>query len=232
MSSPVQQPEIYNAEWATHYERRANAAIAGRDGLYRLCVAALAKIPSPQNVLVVGCGTGEELDALARTLPAARFDGVDPSPAMLEFCHQRLARQSMHGRVSLHASTLSGFAATRRYQGVTSILVAQHLPDLEAAAFFRQIFALLEPGGVLYTADLHIPAGQDRQETLALWRTQAELAGSEPELLDGMLQRFATDIRPRDEAEIRDLLAAAGFHRVLKAFSSTIYGAWVVTRPT
>jgi len=230
MNARVEQSDIYNAEWAANYERRANAAIAGRDGLYRLCVAALAAIPAPQDILVVGCGTGEELDALATALPAVRFDGIDPSAAMLEFCRTRLVRQSVHSRVSLHACTLSGFATTRQYQGATSILVAQHLPDGEAAAFFRQISALLEPGAVLFTADLHIPAGQDRQDTLALWRRQAELAGNEPELLDGMSARFATDIRPRDEDEIKGLLTGSGFHRVLKAFSSTIYGAWVASR--
>ena len=222
--------EIYNAAWADSYEQRANAAIAGREGLYRICVAALANLSAPQKVLVVGCGTGEELVALAKALPAARFDGVYPAAAMLDYCRARLDSLALADRVSLHASTLADFASIQPFQGATSILVSQHLPDPQAKAFFHQLHALIEPGGTLFTADLHIPADQDRKDTLALWRTQAALAGIEPELLEGMLQRFGTDIRPRDESEIRAMLADAGFHRVLKAFSSTIYGAWVATR--
>lgn len=222
---------IYDAAWAASYERRAEAAIPGREGLYRLCVASLHGIPDDARILVVGCGTGTELLALAGAFPRAHLTGLEPAAAMLAHCERRVAECGFAERVALRAADLAGFDGAGPFDAATSILVSQHIADdAGAAAFFATIASLLRPGGRLYTADLHVALGQDRERMLALWRVQSLLAGIEPELVHGMLEKFRTDIRPRDESTIAGFLERAGFGEIAKPFSSLLYGAWTARR--
>jgi tRNA (cmo5U34)-methyltransferase len=223
---------IYDDAWAASYVRRATASIPGREGLYRLCVAHLSGVPAHARILVVGAGTGEELLHLGQALPHARFVALEPAEAMRGPCAARLEAAGMAPRVELLGQLLAEYDGPGEFDAATAILVSQHIPAAaDAAAFFRQVHGLLRPGGRLYSADLHIARGQDRAAMLALWRLQAELSGVEPELLDRMLEAFARDPRPRDEAAIQGFLDDAGFVDVLKPFSSLLYGAWCARRP-
>lgn len=217
----------YDDDWAENYARRAEAGIPGRDGLYRCLAACFGDLPPAAGVLVVGCGTGEEILELANALPAASFVAVDPAAAMLRVCEARLSRAGVASRVELIEGFVQDVPKQRRFAAATSILVAQHLEQhAEALGFFRAIADRLLPGGRLYTADLHIGSGQDRNRLIDLWGRQARMAGIEPELVDEMSERFTAELRPRSEQEILSLLTSAGFADVLKPFSSLLYGAW------
>ena len=217
----------YDDDWADNYARRAEAGIPGREGLYRCLAACFGDLPRQSRILVVGCGTGEELLELAGALPDASFVAVDPAAAMLRVCQARLSRAGIASRVSLIEGLVEDVPEQRGFAAATSILVAQHLEKrAEALGFFRAIADRLLPGGRLYSADLHIGDGQDRDRLIGLWGRQARMAGIEPELVDDMTERFAAELRPRSEQEILSLLTSAGFTDVLKPFSSLLYGAW------
>lgn len=182
-------------------------------------------------MLVVGCGTGEDLLPLARALPAARFVGIEPAEAMLVHCERRVRDEGLAERVTFHATSLEDFGRTEPFDAATAVLVSQHVfPDEAAAAFFAKLASLLRSDGLLFSADMHIGAGQDRRLILDSWRRQALLAGIEAELVAGMLERFGSDLAPRDEATIAGFLRAAGFVDVHKVFGSLIYGAWAARR--
>ncbi|QQS12493.1 MAG: class I SAM-dependent methyltransferase [Rhodospirillales bacterium] len=223
--------EIYSEAWAANYERLANASIAGREGLYRLCKAYLMNLPDDARVLVIGCGTGEELVVLAKALPRASFVAIDPARPMLALCAKRVADEGLSARIAIRNTTLADFTPPHDFDAATAILVSQHLsPDAAARAFFQRIAALLRPGGLLYSADLHIGAGQDRDSLLRLWRGNVIASGLEPEVADGMLRKIETEIRPRDEAAITDFLRNAGFTNILMPYRSLIYGAWAAEK--
>jgi len=217
----------YDDEWAENYARRAEAGIPGRAGLYRCLAACFGDLPPESSILVVGCGTGEEILELTDALPEASFVAVDPAAAMLQVCEARLSRAGIESRVDLVEGFVQDVPEERRFAAATSILVAQHLEKrAEALDFFCAIADRLLPGGRLYSADLHIGSGQDRQRLLDLWQRQARMAGIEPELVDDMSQRFVAELRPRSEEAILALFTSAGFTDVLKPFSSLLYGAW------
>lgn len=219
--------DSYDDEWATNYQRRADAAIPGREGLYRLCCAVFRPMPSNARVLVVGCGTGEDLIPLAKAFPLASFMGIDPSTAMLEVCAKRVAEERFDDRVRLEAIRLDALRIDEEFDAATAILVSQHIEsDARAQEFFSTLAALIKPDGRLYSADMHIGVGQDRDAMLALWREQALMSGMEGPVVDGMLARFRDAVRPRDETTLVHFLQQAGFCDILKPFSSLIYGAW------
>ena len=222
---------VYGHEWAANYEKRANAAMPGREGLYRLCLAAFRGIASPARILVVGCGTGEELLLLLKAYPEATFVGIEPAQPMLDLCAQHVAASTMSHRVRLLSVSLDAFADVEPFDAATSILVSQHVePDAAAGRFFAKIAALLKPDGCLSSADTHVAAGQDRDAMVTLWCEQAAMSGMDADVLDGMRNMLRSHLL-RDEATIVGLLRAAGFERILKPFSSLIYGAWIAHKP-
>lgn len=81
--------QIYDRDWTDNYERGANVPMPGREGLYRFCRASLLGVLEDARILVVGCGTGEEVLALARQFPRAMLTGIDPAEAMLDLCRER-----------------------------------------------------------------------------------------------------------------------------------------------
>lgn len=223
--------EIYDEAWAENFEKLAEAGIPGREGLFRLCAASLASLPEQAEILVVGCGVGSELLYLARRFPAWHFTAIDPAEPMLAVCRRRMDAEGLTARVHLHGCALAEFKSTKAFDAATAILVSQHLfADSAAEEFFHQLAVLLRPHGYLYSADLHLARGQSRELMLDLWRRQAVLAGTPPELPRNLLTRFGQDIALRDEAVIEGFLRRAGFEHIVKPFSSLIYGSWSARR--
>jgi cyclopropane fatty-acyl-phospholipid synthase-like methyltransferase len=110
---------------------------------------------------------------------------------MLRHCAARVAAEDISDRVSLRAATLEAFDDADRFQAATAILVSQHIEsDSRALTFVERLGSLVEPGGLLFTADLHVPRGQDPDAMLALWREQALMSGVEADLVEGMVDRF------------------------------------------
>ncbi|MCG8315211.1 MAG: class I SAM-dependent methyltransferase [Pseudomonadales bacterium] len=94
----------------------------------------------------------------------------------------------MLGRIKLHNSTLKEFSSPTKFDAATAILVSQHLsPVAEAQEFFKQIASFLKPSGLLYSADIHIASGQERDYVMGLWRNNLIVSGLESDMADGML---------------------------------------------
>jgi len=223
---------MYDATWADTYTRLAEASIPGRSGLYRLCVATLAGLPKEATILVVGAGTGEELLALAKTLPDARFVAVEPAAAMADVCAARLTESGYSSRVELHRDLLSSLPPAAPFAAATSVLVSQHLTEPAAArGFFEEIRSRLLPGAPLFSADAHVPRGLDRNRLMDLWVTQIACTGIAREQAEQMRSRIEQGIAIRNEDEVVGLIKAAGFTDVQKLFSSLIYGAWSSRNP-
>ena len=220
--------EVYSEEWAENYERLAKAGIPGREGLLRVCQAAFLSLPADAKILIVGCGTGVELVRLAKALHNASFVAVDPAQPMLDFCAQRLKSEGIMQRVRLHSGLLESLPATTPFDAATAILVSQHIVEDEAAkVFFQNITKRLKPQGYLYSADLHIGIGQNREQMIDLWQKQALMAVIEAPIIENLLTQFDVEFRVRDETTLKTLFHTAGLISTIKPFSSHLYGAWL-----
>jgi ubiquinone/menaquinone biosynthesis C-methylase UbiE len=139
------------------------------------------------RILEVGCGTGNYLTALIRSLDCDGY-GCDPSAGMLE----RATAQRVGPRwVRARAEALPFASAT--FDRLFSVDVIHHVAD--RGAYFREARRVLRPGGALATVT-------DSHEQIAL---RSPLARYFPETIEVDRKRY-----PPIET-LRSELTAAGF---------------------
>lgn len=111
--------------------------------------------------LVLGCGGGQDLVALAR-LGLGPLTGLDASPRQLAHARMRLAAHDLEADlVESDAADLSRFAADS-FAMVVSVQALDYVGD--AAACFGHIARVLRPGGTLAFSVVH-PADAATAET-------------------------------------------------------------------
>ncbi|MBO9726601.1 MAG: class I SAM-dependent methyltransferase [Novosphingobium sp.] len=124
----------------------------GRDRLIRELDAAPG-----MSVLEVGCGTGRNLELIARAWPQVQCHGFDISSEMLKSARARLGPQvrlAPGDATRFDASALFGRAGFDR---VVLSYTLSMIPDWQAA--LEQAAAALAPGGVLHAVDFGDLAG-------------------------------------------------------------------------
>jgi ubiquinone/menaquinone biosynthesis C-methylase UbiE len=71
-------------EWAATYERHWMQRVIFDPIQSTLLQLACEQVPQPRSILDVGCGTGRLLRTASQRFPAARLEGVDAAPQMVE----------------------------------------------------------------------------------------------------------------------------------------------------
>ena len=139
------------------YDEHIRKLIPGYELTHQQVDAILSHHYGDQNdvqILVVGCGTGYEIQYLAQKHPTWQFTAVDPSHVMLCKAKQHLEKQGVLERIRfIHGDTKS-ISATQNFDAVLSILVAHFIPLESKQNFFKDIFSQLKPNGMLLTYDL------------------------------------------------------------------------------
>jgi 2-polyprenyl-3-methyl-5-hydroxy-6-metoxy-1,4-benzoquinol methylase len=117
------------------------------------------------DILVAGCGTGQESLDLARQFPRSRMLAVDLSGASLAYA-QRKTREAGIANVEYAQADIVELAGLeRRFDVIWSVGVLHHLSDPEAG--WRALVALLKPGGFMQVGLYSALARRDITEARA-----------------------------------------------------------------
>lgn len=109
----------------------------------------------PRRILVVGCGPGDELVALAHAFPAAEIHGIDPSVAMVAAAVARCDEAKVSSRVTVQVADVGGDVPRGCFDAVVSLFVAHLVRDDGArASFYEGLARAARPGGVVLNAEL------------------------------------------------------------------------------
>jgi tRNA (cmo5U34)-methyltransferase len=109
----------------------------------------------PFHIIELCCGGGLLAETLLEAYPSAHLLGLDGSQEMLNSASQRLAR--IGNRFQSQTFDLAAKdwrRATSPAAAVVSSLAIHHLTGPEKLELFRDVYSLLEPGGVFVVADV------------------------------------------------------------------------------
>lgn len=176
-----------------------------------------------KDLLVVGCGTGNEIVQFAKADQDWKITGVDPSPEMINQAKERLAK---HENIELIKGLVSDLSQDRKYGAVTLLLVLHFLEDNgEKLNLLRQIAQRLKTEAPLVMLD--ITGDQKQMKTNLKVLKQLLPNNLDKDLLQNRLQRIENDLHYVPEERLMELCQEAGFERPIRFFQTSIYMGWI-----
>lgn len=160
-SHSIEQPaqtEGSLIRWAPYYDFTVNIISLGHARLLRKMTVDNALIKPSDNVLDVGCGTGE-VALLAKTCAKdGKVYGIDPAPEMIAVARNKAARKKLD--IDFRVGVIESLPfPDSSIDVVTSSLMMHHLPDDLKRRGLDEVYRVLKPGGCLLIADFMRPTG-------------------------------------------------------------------------
>lgn len=135
--------------------------IPDRDSQIRTLCSLIPDPGEPFQVLELACGAGDLAGALLERYPNCTVRGLDGSHEMLRTTRQHLAAFGSRfepGKFDLFARDWR--TGTAQYRAAVSSLAIHHLDDSGKAGLFRDVYAMLQPGGAFLVANIIRPASE------------------------------------------------------------------------
>lgn len=221
--------EIFEGERATRYDSFISDFFPNynflMDNIPQLIKGLLTDIEKA-NLLVVGCGTGNETKQLADYKNDWQIDACDPSKEMIDIATSKLSK---YENVHLIYGTIEDIPATKKYHIITLFLVLHFLSDDGAKEDLLQNIAdKLAPNGAFILFDI---CGSRKE----LEHNFEILSHSFPsdwprEEVDIRRNRILEMLNVIDENRLIQLLEKVGFNKIIKFHQSTISRAWLITK--
>lgn len=144
--------------WAPYYDLAVNITTLGQAWRLRKMTVDLALIQPGEDVLDVGCGTGE-VTLLAKTRAKnGKVYGIDPAPEMIAVARSKAARKRLD--IDFRVGVIEALPfPDASLDVVTSSLMMHHLPEDLKVLGLAEIYRVLKPGGRLLIADFMRPSG-------------------------------------------------------------------------
>lgn len=195
------------------YDQHIRKLIPGYELIHTQVHAILQhQLPKQAEVLVVGCGTGYELEYLARNFPHWKFCAIDPAPNMLQQAKQRLEQLQLKDNIRFvegDTQVLSSLGMS--FDAALAILVAHFVPVTQKLDFLKDIASCLKPKAICLSYDLMRLQSEDEKQIVKI---TAQLTGLTPQQADNMLLRLEDDFHLVDLDEMLQLYRQAGFNQV------------------
>lgn len=145
------------------YAERTARFVPGLADLHRMAGLLVAEhAPADGRILVLGAGGGMELRAFAAMQPGWRFEGVDPSAAMIALARETLGPSA--SRVTFHEGYIDT-APAGPFDAAVCLLTLHFLAADERRRTIRAVHRRLKPGAPFVVAHHSYPgtqAGRDR----------------------------------------------------------------------
>lgn len=160
------------------------------------------------HILIVGCGTGYEIQYLLQHFPKLHITAVDPSLTMLE--HAKVQTEHLHAskRVNFIHGTVADLDTTIQFDAALSLLVAHFMSNENKAQFFREIYQHLTADAILMTYDLLLHAEDYELNILQCICQEQGLSSAQSQQ---MLTRLEDDFALITPQGYRAALQEAGF---------------------
>jgi trans-aconitate methyltransferase len=172
----IPEPELMNEAEQAHAYAQADFT-EPHDRCIELLKNALSNLPPIGAALDLGCGPADITLRLARAFPSWTIDGLDGSPAMLNYGYEAVQQADLTGRITLREAYLpQGEAPRDRYDLIFSNSLLHHLAH--PMVLWQSIHRWAKPNAAIFMMDLMRP---DSTQTAA--QVVAHNAANEPQIL-------------------------------------------------
>ncbi|WP_336009969.1 class I SAM-dependent methyltransferase [Acinetobacter calcoaceticus] len=194
------------------YDEHIRKLIPGYEVIHQQVDAILQSVLKPNShILIVGCGTGYELEYLLKRHPNWKFTAVDPSLTMLQKAQEQVELLDKSSQVTFIHGETSALPLENCFDAALSILVAHFIADDIKPAFFKDIYDRLKENAVLLTYDLMTCINPQQLQAL---RYLCLAQGLTEEQCQKMLERMAQDFFSLTIEGYIKLLQKTGFESV------------------
>jgi len=217
--------EIFENERATGYNQFVETWIPN----YHYFLDRLPKLlreTKQKDLLVVGCGTGNEIERFVHAPEHWKITGIDPSPEMIKQARQKL---QTYENVTLIEGLLANLDPERTYGAATLLLVLHFLDDNgNKLNLLKDIAERLVLGAPFVILDITGDKNKIRQNLKILKLLLPD--GLDEEQISNRLNRIETELFTVSEERLSELCTAAGFEPPLRFFQSSIYMGWLTKK--
>jgi tRNA (cmo5U34)-methyltransferase len=217
--------ELFENERASGYDQFVETWIPNYHYFLDLLPKLLQEIEN-KDLLVVGCGTGNEIERFVETTESWKITGVDPSPEMI--C-QALEKFEEDEHVNLVEGLVSDLDEEKQYGAATLLLVLHFLEDNgDKLVLLQNISKRMLPQAPLLLLDI-TGNKQQIQQNLRLLRLLLP-KGIDDTQVAQRLQRIEHELLHVSEERLAELCEEAGFEPPVRFFQSSIYMGWITRK--
>ncbi|MEM6995398.1 MAG: class I SAM-dependent methyltransferase [Myxococcota bacterium] len=197
------------------YEREIRQLIPGYALVRQILLSTLSTAaPSVHRIIVVGCGPGDELVAIADAAPNAEIIAVDPEPVMADRAQSAAAAAGLGQRVRVCCSTLAELGEDGTADVVFSSLVGHLIPDEgPRASFYADIGRALTRDGLGLLAELR-HGGQAHGVVADVHAAWSQARGLPQARVEALRQRLDGGFELLTDERTEALLERAGLQTV------------------
>jgi ubiquinone/menaquinone biosynthesis C-methylase UbiE len=185
--------------WAPHYDQSSLQGVLYEPVHLRVLAHARRRVPEPNRILDIGCGTGRLARSCTRFFPGVPVFGIDPSSAMI----QQAAMSAPATWLQARAEALPFKSDT--FDLVVSTLALRHWQDPRLG--LAELSRVTTPNGVVVLADARIA------DVLQKLPRSAATCGGMP----WALPRFISHLLARPRRKSAGRLPAALLHALDQA---------------
>ena len=200
--------------------------VPGFATLHRMILVLLAeRTLDDACLLVLGAGGGLEIKAFAEARPGWRFDGVDPSAAMLSLARETLGQ--LASRAALHHGLID-VAPDGPYDAATCILTLHFIEPAERLRTLKEVHKRLKPGAPFAVAHFSLPQDPaSRSLWLSRYAAFAVASGMEASQADKARAGIGTSLPILSPEADEQLLRDAGFKEVSLFYVGLAFRGWI-----
>jgi len=217
--------EIFENERAIGYNQFVETWIPN----YHYFLGRLPKLLSetnPKDLLIVGCGTGNEIERFIQAPEHWEITGIDPSPEMIRQANEKL---QSYQNVTLIEGLLADINIEKKYGAATLLLVLHFLEDDgNKLKLLKDIAERLVSGATFVMLDITGDKNQIRQNLKVLRFLLPD--GLDEEQISNRLNRIENELYYISEERLSELCTEAGFESPIRFFQSAIYVGWLTKK--
>ncbi|MDZ7897539.1 MAG: class I SAM-dependent methyltransferase [Arcicella sp.] len=221
----MNQVEIFENERATGYNQFVETWIPNYH-YFLDCLPKLLNKSSSKDLLVVGCGTGNEIERFVTIPEHWTITGVDPSPEMIQQANDKF---QIFDNITLVEGLVSDLAIEKKYSVATLLLVLHFLDDNgNKLNLLKEIADRLVLGATFLMLDITGDKNQIQQNLKVLKLLLPN--GLDEEETNNRLNRIENELFAVSEERLSELLQEAGFEPPVRFFQSSIYMGWLTKK--